>query len=126
MPHPLAEKISDGEFDKVLAELSVLLQNLPSDMPRKDASESAFSAFLEPFVLDQKYLSLSECEVATLSEMLKRHIHYPQADHVGHSCGKGGCAGCGLGLVKCRRFVVIHRPRVIHNVNNHYLHVNNS
>ncbi|KAJ7334173.1 hypothetical protein DFH08DRAFT_814212 [Mycena albidolilacea] len=58
MPHPPAEKIFDEEFDKVLAELGVLLQNLPSDLPRKDASESAFSTFLEPFVLDQKY---SEC-----------------------------------------------------------------
>ncbi|KAJ7348679.1 hypothetical protein DFH08DRAFT_960053 [Mycena albidolilacea] len=58
MPHPPTEKIFDEEFDKVLAELGVLLQNLPSDLPRKDASESAFSTFLEPFVLDQKY---SEC-----------------------------------------------------------------
>ncbi|KAJ7820574.1 hypothetical protein B0H14DRAFT_2833546 [Mycena olivaceomarginata] len=74
MPYAPANTISDAEFDQALAHLEPLLFNLPSDLPLKDARESTFAVFCPAsrFVLDEKYFSLTECEVSTLSEMLKR------------------------------------------------------
>ncbi|KAJ6607061.1 ribonuclease H-like domain-containing protein [Mycena sp. CBHHK59/15] len=73
MPYPPAETISDDEFEKALDMLGQLLFNLPSALPLKDHGESAFAAFSEsPFCLDAKYFTLTESEVATISEMLKK------------------------------------------------------
>ncbi|KAJ7145740.1 hypothetical protein C8R44DRAFT_723653 [Mycena epipterygia] len=65
MPYPASEIISDEEFDD---DGTITVQF----MPQKDGQESAFVEFLPPFSLDEKYFELTECEVSTVSEMLKR------------------------------------------------------
>ncbi|KAJ7852085.1 hypothetical protein B0H14DRAFT_3866175 [Mycena olivaceomarginata] len=63
MPHPPAEKISDEEFDKGLAELGVLLQNLPSELPRKD--DTAFPASIPlPPALDLSFVVDPDINIA--------------------------------------------------------------
>ena len=74
MPYAPANTISDAEFDQAFAHLDLLLFNLPSDLPLKDASELTFAVFCPPssFVLDEKYLSLTGCEVSEDESLAKQ------------------------------------------------------
>ncbi|KAJ7440633.1 hypothetical protein B0H11DRAFT_1933520 [Mycena galericulata] len=72
MPYPPAETISEEDFQQALAMLEHLPFNLPKKLAHKDFSTSAFAEFVPPFCPDKKYLDISEDEVETLSEMLKR------------------------------------------------------
>jgi hypothetical protein len=70
MPFTPAEKISQGEFTKVLETLKLYLDNLPNQLPLVNSSISRYASFLS-FNLDPDLLDHTGCEVATLGEQLE-------------------------------------------------------
>ena len=61
---------SSGEFRVFLDRLKPLLDNLPQQLPIKNATDSAFTSFLN-FQIDPELLERTGCEVSTLSEQLR-------------------------------------------------------
>jgi hypothetical protein len=83
MPYPPPESVSREEFKKILAQLRLLLMNLPSQLPRRDGFNSAYSTFLN-FGLDPDILEKTGDEVATLDEQLE-HVFGWKARTTGDS-----------------------------------------
>jgi len=72
MAFPPAENISHEDFVTALAQLNILLSNLPEQLPSADGPSSRYGAFLS-FGLDADILDRTGDEVATLGEQLE-HI----------------------------------------------------
>ena len=73
--YPTPETLSHDNFAPILARLKLLLDNLPDALPSHGDKSDAFGLFLmrsDDFVLDADWMEKTGCEVATLSEMLKR------------------------------------------------------
>jgi len=73
--YPAPETLSHDNFASILTRLKLLLDNLPDALPSHGDKSDAFGLFLmwpDDFVLDADWMEKTECEVATLSEMLKR------------------------------------------------------
>jgi hypothetical protein len=72
--YPAPETLSPDNFAPILTRLKLLLDNLPNALPSHGNKSEKFGVFLtqpENFVLDADWMEKTECEVATLSEMLK-------------------------------------------------------
>jgi len=72
MAFPPAENISHEDFVTALAQLNILLSNLPEQLPSADGPSSRYGAFLS-FGLDADILDRTGDKVATLGEQLE-HI----------------------------------------------------
>ncbi len=72
--YPALETLSPDKFEPILSKLRILLDNLPDVLPSYGNKSEKFAMFLtqpDEFVLDPDLMEKTECEVATLSEMLK-------------------------------------------------------
>jgi hypothetical protein len=72
--YPAPETLSPDNFAPILSGLRLLLDNLPDALPSHGNKSVKFAMFLtrpDEFVLDPDWMEKTECEVATLSEMLK-------------------------------------------------------
>ena len=78
MPYPSPETVSPKELVEILAQLKLLLTNLPSELPLRDPSDSKYRTFLY-FKLDPEILDKTEDEVATLSEQLEHTFSWQAA-----------------------------------------------
>ena len=73
--YPAPETLSHDSFVPILTRLKLLLDNLPDALPSHGNTSEKFAIFLtqpDDFVLDPDWMEKTECEVATLSEMLKK------------------------------------------------------
>jgi len=73
--YPAPETLSHDSFVPIPTRLKLLLDNLPDALPSHGNTSEKFAIFLtqpDDFVLDPDWMEKMECEVATLSEMLKK------------------------------------------------------
>ena len=73
--YPAPETLSHDNFVPILTRLKLLLDNLPDALPSHGNTSEKLAIFLtqpDDFVLDPDWMEKTECEVATLSEMLKK------------------------------------------------------
>ena len=72
--YPAPETLSPDDFTSILNRLRLLLDNLPDALLSYGNKSERFAMFLvqpDKFVLDPDWMEKTECEVSTLSEMLK-------------------------------------------------------